>query len=183
MRIALPLAKIGVLAVAALCIATTGCPSGGAAGEAQWPNASKIKTEPLAGNAEWPGVYFINTAGSRGYMHLLSSGGDSFHGCWLAEDRHSRATFTGKIKDNVAMFDWTESKVGFAGPPSRLSAYLVYTSVADGRDTVAGKYGDDLTNDGVNDWAGVKQKGQAPKEDGCKLDQGDMIQTEGKQLQ
>lgn len=184
MRHAAPLAKLGVLAAAALCLATAGCPNGsGPAGSPQWPAASKIKPEPLSGTSEWPGVYFINTAGSRGYMHLLSSGSGGIHGCWLAEDRHARATFTGTVQDNLAKFDWTENKVGFAGPPSHLTAYLVMTPQPDGRDKVAGKYGEDLSDDGVNDWQGVKQKGQTPKEDGCKLDEGDTIQTEGKGLQ
>lgn len=185
MRNAAPLAKLGVLAaVAALCLATAGCPgTSGPAGSPQWPAASKVETKPLTGSSEWPGVYFINTAGSRGYMHLLSSGGENIHGCWLAEDRHARATFTGTVKDNLAKFDWTENKIGFAGPPSHLTAYLVMTPTTDGRDKVEGQYGEDVSNDGVNTWGGVKQKGQAPKEDGCKLDEGDAIQPEGKGLQ
>jgi hypothetical protein len=184
MRNAAKLATSGLLAAAVVCLATAGCSgSRGPAGSPQWPSAEKVSTQALPSGTEWPGVYFINTAGSRGYMHLLSSGGENIHGCWLAEDKHARATFTGTVKDNLAMLDWTENKVGFAGKPSHLTAYLVLTPDAEGRDKVQGKYGEDVSNDGVFEWAGVRQKGQSPKEDGCKLDEGDTIETPGKGLQ
>jgi hypothetical protein len=179
-----PLISMNVLAALSLAAACAlGC-SGtrSSAGGAQWPTASKIDSKPLPSGTDWPGVYFINTAGSRGYMHILSSGSDDIHGCWLAEDKHAKATFTGKLKDNVAMFDWTEQKVGFAGAPSRVSAYLVLTPDPEGRDKVEGQYGEDLSNDGVNKWAGVRQKGQQPKENGCELEAGDTVNTDDKPL-
>ncbi len=171
------------LSLLAVGIALTGCPSGkGGPGDAQWPKAGQVKTAPLPSGASWVGVFFINSSGSRGTMHILSSGDEKIHGCWIAEDKHATASFVGTTKDNLAMFDWTEKRVGFAGPPSRLTAYLVMSSDAEGRVRVAGEYGEDLTNDGGNKWEGVRQKNQEPKEDGCKLEAGDTVPTEGGNL-
>lgn len=171
------------LSLLAVGIALTGCPSGkGGPGEAQWPKAGQVKTAALPSGASWVGVFFINSSGSRGTMHILSSGDEKIHGCWIAEDKHATASFVGTTKDNLAMFDWTEKRVGFAGPPSRLTAYLVMSSDAEGRVRVAGEYGEDLTNDGGNKWEGVRQKNQEPKEDGCKLEAGDTVPTEGGNL-
>jgi hypothetical protein len=171
------------LAVVAVSALLSGCPSGGSNPNGpNWPTASAIKPQALPGNATWHGVWFINTAGTRGTMHILLSGDDKFHGCWMAEDKHARATFVGTYKENVAMFDWTQKRVGFAGAPDRVTAYLVMSADAEGRFKVKGEYGEDLKNDSGSVWEGVKQKNAEPKEDGCKLEEGDTLPTEVKPL-
>ncbi len=150
-------------------------------GAAQFPTASKLSPTALPQGVTWSGVWFINTAGSRGTMHILMSGEDKFHGCWMAEDKHARATFVGTAKENIAMFDWTQRKVGFVGAPERVSAYLILTPVEDGRHKIKGEYGGDLSSDSGNTWEGIKQKNAEPKEDGCKLEEGD-TETTGKPL-
>src|SRR5690606_29280866 len=108
---------------------------------------------------------------------------DKFYGCWIAEDKHARATFVGTYKENVAMFDWTEKRVGFAGAPERVTAYLVMTPDPDGRDRVKGEYGSDLSDDSGNTWEGIRQRNQEPRPDGCKLDEGDTLPTDDQPLQ
>lgn len=181
MRISLRTFAPSLFVVALASLA--GCPSGGGSGSPQWPNASKISTQPLPSNASWQGVWFISTPGSRGTMHLFTQSDDKLHGCWIAEDKHARATFTGTYKDNVAMFDWTQKRVGFAGAPEHVTAYLVMTPDPDGRHKVKGEYGVDVSNDGGNNWEGIKQKNADPKEDGCKLDEGDTLPSETKPLE
>ncbi|MBI2389871.1 MAG: hypothetical protein HYV09_09785 [Deltaproteobacteria bacterium] len=180
------LASAALLTSAALTTALTGCPSGsgGGPGSPQWPTASKITPQTLPPGVSWHGVWFINTAGTRGTMHILLSGGeDKFHGCWLAEDKHARATFTGTLKENVAMFDWTQKRVGFAGAPERVTAYLVLTPDAEGRHKVKGEYGADVSSDSGSPWEGIRQKNAEPKEDGCKLEEGDTLPGETKPLE
>jgi hypothetical protein len=162
-------------ALVAVAVAA-GCNGGaGSAGGASWPNASKLKAQPLPSGITWTGVYFINTMGSRGTMHLFVAEENKIHGCWLAEDKHARATFLGEVNENIAKFDWTEKKVGFTGAPTHITAYLVLTPDPEGRHHVAGEYGEDATNDGGNKWEGIKQKNQEPKEDGCRLEAGDTV--------
>ena len=174
---------MGVSLVAALSLTLSACPAGkGAAGDAHWPKASALKPAPLPSGATWVGVFFLNSAGSRGTMHVLSSGDNKIHGCWIAEDKHAVATFIGTTNENIAMFDWTERRIGSASTPSRLTAYLVMVVDAEGRTRVSGEYGEDLANDGGNKWEGVRQKNQEPKEDGCKLDSGDAVPIEGGNL-
>jgi hypothetical protein len=172
---------LGTLAVGLLL---AGCPStgGGSAGGAQWPTASKLTPQPLPSTASWHGVFFINTAGTRGTMHILLTSEDKFHGCWLAEDKHARATFVGTVKENIAMFDWTQKKVNFAGAPERVTAYLVMTPDPEGRHKVKGEYGPDLSSDSGSAWEGIRQKNADPKEDGCKLEEGDTLSGESKPL-
>lgn len=180
MKVRALLPSLAVVAVSALL---TGCPSGGSnPGGPNWPTASKIKPQSLPGNATWHGVWFINTPGTRGTMHILLSGDDKFHGCWMAEDKHARATFVGTYKDNVAMFDWTQKRVGFAGAPDRVTAYLVMSVDNEGRYKVKGEYGENLNDDSGSPWEGVKQKNAEPKEDGCKLEEGDTLPTDVKPL-
>ncbi|GAC1572115.1 MAG: hypothetical protein NVS3B20_24040 [Polyangiales bacterium] len=177
--LAMATALIGLLSI-------TDCsPSGGSStvGSPQWPKSSSMSVQPLPPTVNWTGVYFINTPGSRGTMHLFLGESDKIHGCWLAEDRHAKATFVGKAKDNLAMLDWTQKRVGFAGAPDRVTAYLVLTPDAEGRHKVAGEYGSDLSNDAGTPWEGVRQKNQEPKEDGCKLERGDSLPSETKPLE
>jgi hypothetical protein len=165
-------------------LALAGCKGGGgAAGSPQWPVAEKLTPTPLPAGVNWHGVWFISTAGSRGTMHILTTSDDKFHGCWMAEDKHARATFTGTMKENIAMFDWTQKRVGFAGAPDHVTAYLVLTPDAEGRHKVKGEYGTDVNNDGGNNWEGIKQKNAEPKEDGCKLEEGDTLPSETKPLE
>ena len=171
-------------AVVALSAALFGCNgSSGSGSGPQWPTASKITPQPLPSTASWHGVWFINTPGTRGTMHILTSSDDKFHGCWLAEDKHARATFVGTFKENVAMFDWTQKRVGFAGAPDRVTAYLVMTPDPEGRDRVKGEYGEDVKLDAGSPWEGIRQKNAEPKEDGCKLEEGDTLPSETKPLQ
>lgn len=170
------------LATAFAALLLVACSGGKSGNGPAWPTAEKIKTSPLPDGASWNGVFFINTPGSRGTMHILLSGDDKIHGCWLAEDKHARATFVGTIKDNVAMFDWTQKRVGFAGAPDRVTAYLVMTADAEGRHKVKGEYGENLSNDAGSVWEGVRQKNAEPKEDGCKLEEGDTLPSETKPL-
>jgi hypothetical protein len=117
-------------------------------------------------------------------MHLFESGDNRVHGCWIAEDKHSRATFTGTAKDNLVMLDWTEKLIGFAGAPTRMTAYLVLTPDPDqGKHKIAGEYGNDVSNDGGNPWDGILLKNQEPKEDGCKIDEGETVPVETKPLE
>lgn len=171
-----------ILSTAFVALFLVGCPSGGSANGPNYPTASKIKPQPLPSGASWNGVFFINTAGSRGTMHILLSGDDKFHGCWLAEDKHARATFVGTFKDNVAMFDWTQKRVGFAGAPDRVAAYLVMSPDPEGKHRVKGEYGENLTTDTGTSWEGVRQKNAEPKEDGCRLEEGDTLPTDVKPL-
>lgn len=171
-----------VLAASLALSSITGCPGSGSANGPNWPNAEKVKTAPLPAGASWNGVFFINTPGSRGTMHILLSGEDKIHGCWLAEDKHARATFVGVIKDNLAMFDWTQKRVGFAGAPDRVTAYLVMTPDPEGKHKVKGEYGENMKNDGGSTWEGVRQKNAEPKEDGCRLEEGDTLPSEDKPL-
>jgi hypothetical protein len=169
---------------AALSLAACGNGAANANGPAKWPKADGITTAALPSTVSWQGVWFINTGGSRGTMHLFVSSDDRIHGCWLAEDRHARATFIGQVKDNVAKFDWTERRVGFAGPPAHVSAYLVMTpSAEDGRDRVQGEYGETTATDSGSPWEGVRQLRKEPSEDGCKLEEGDAVPTETKPLE
>lgn len=172
-------------AVFAVGAILAGCPSsgGGAAGGPQWPTASKLSPTPLPVGASWHGVFFINTPGTRGTMHVLLSGDDKIHGCWLAEDKHARATFVGTIKENIAMFDWTQKRVGFAGAPERVTSYLVMTPDPEGRHRVKGEYGADLSSDAGSTWEGIKQKNAEAKDDGCKLEEGDTLPGESKPLE
>jgi len=174
-------------ALTAVALCTAGCPSGGGgsggAGSPQWPNGSKKATSPLPGTVSWTGVYFINTPGTRGTMHLFAGADDKMHGCWMAEDKHAKATFTGTIKDNLALFDWTEKKIGFAGAPARITAYLLMDPDAEGKHKVHGEYGNDLSNDSGSQWEGIRQKNAEPKEDGCKIEEGETIPTETKPLE
>ena len=175
-----------ILPALALFASLAGCPSSGSAGgpgSPQWPTGSKLKGSPMPATASWTGVYFINTPGTRGTMHLLASGDEKFHGCWIAEDKHAKATFVGTIKENVALFDWTQKRVGFAGAPDRVTAYLVMTPDAEGgKHVVKGEYGADLTSDAGSPWEGIRQKNAEPKEDGCKLEEGDTLPGESKPL-
>jgi hypothetical protein len=165
--------------------ALLGCNGGGGGGPgtARWPKASTLKATALPTGASWHGVWFINTPGSRGTMHVLETNDGKFHGCWMAEDKHARATFVGTLNDNIAMFDWTQKRIGFAGAPERVTAYLVMEPQDDGRHKVSGEYGVDLANDAGNRWEGIKQKNQEPKEDGCKIEEGDTVPTDVKPLQ
>lgn len=171
-----------ILSTAFVALFLVGCPSGANPNGPNWPNAAKLKPEALPSGASWNGVFFINTAGSRGTMHILLSGEDKFHGCWLAEDKHARATFVGTFKENIAMFDWTQKRVGFAGAPDRVAAYLVMSPDPEGKHRVKGEYGENLTTDGGTTWEGVRQKNAEPKEDGCKLEEGDTLPTDVKPL-
>lgn len=178
-RAILPIAAL----LAAFSFAACKGSGGSGGGSPQWPTASKLSPQPLPQNASWHGVWFINTPGSRGTMHILTTGDDKFHGCWIAEDKHARATFVGTMKENIAMFDWTQKRVGFAGAPEHVTAYLVMTPDAEGRHKVKGEYGVDVSSDSGNGWEGIKQKNQDPKEDGCKLDEGDTLPGDDKPLQ
>lgn len=164
-----------------------GCPSGGkggVAGEPQWPISSKIATTPLPGTVSWTGVYFINTPGTRGTMHLFEGNEGKVHGCWLAEDKHAKATFVGESKDNLVKLDWTEKRIGFAGAPVHLTAYFVMTpDVEGGKHLIKGEYGNDISSDGGSPWEGIRQKNAEPKEDGCKLDEGETVPVETKPLE
>lgn len=180
----LRLACLGSFAL--LLAVTSGCPSskGDASKGPQWPKAESIAPKELPSTVSWPGVYFINTGGSRGTMHLLSGGEDKIHGCWLAEDKHARATFTGIVKENVAELHWVEKRVGFVGPPVKMTAYFVMTPDADtGRDRIAGEFGEDETNDSGSAWEGIRQKNQVPSEEGCKIDEGETIPSDSKPLE
>lgn len=177
MNRALSLCFVAATALLASCNGSGNNPNG-----PNWPTASSLKPQSLPGNATWHGVWFINTPGTRGTMHILLSGDDKFHGCWIAEDKHARATFVGTYKDNVAMFDWTQRLVGVAGAPQRVTAYLVMSVDDEGRFKVKGEYGEDMKNDSGSPWEGVKQKNQEPKEDGCKLEEGDTLPTDVKPL-
>lgn len=175
--------KLSALLTSAVVLLTlTGCPSGKSGEGPQWPNGEKVKATPLPTGASWNGVFFISTPGTRGTMHILLSGDDKIHGCWLAEDKHAVAKFVGTIKENVALFDWTQKRVGFAGAPDRVTAYLVMTADAEGKHKVKGEYGENMSNDGGSNWEGVRQKNAEPKEDGCKLEEGDTLPSEGKPL-
>lgn len=175
--------KLSALFTTAVVAVSLFACNGGKSGDGpQWPTAEKIKPQPLPTGASWIGVFFINTPGTRGTMHILSSGDDKIHGCWLAEDKHAVAKFIGTIKENVAMFDWTQKRVGFAGAPDRVTAYLVMTPDAEGKHKVKGEYGENLSNDGGSPWEGVRQKNAEPKEDGCKLEEGDTLPSETKPL-
>jgi hypothetical protein len=172
---AIPIAMLATLAA---------CSSGGATnGPAKWPKADGISTTALPSTVTWQGVWFINSGGSRGTMHLFVTGDDRIHGCWLAEDRHAVATFMGHVKDNLAKFDWTERRVGFAGPPAHVAAYLVMTPVEGGRDKVEGEYGENTSTDTGTHWEGIRQLRSEPKEDGCKLEAGDTTPIETKPLE
>jgi hypothetical protein len=173
------------LSIVAVSTALLGCNGGGSGGSGsgpRWPGASKVSAQELPAGASWNGVWFINTPGVRGTMHVLLSGDDKFYGCWIAEDKHSRATFVGTFKENVAKFDWTEKRVGFAGPPTRLAAYLVMSGDGEGRHKVKGEYGDGLDDDRGSPWEGLKQKNAEAKADGCNLEEGDTLPTEAKPL-
>ena len=180
--------RLGSIAAAAVMVGwLVGCPSGGtgAAGSPQWPHASKLATQPLPGNTSWTGVYFINTGGSRGTMHLFATGVDSkVHGCWIAEDKHAKATFVGTEKDNVVMLDWTEKRVGFAGAPVHVTGYFVMSPDPDlGKDKIKGEYGADVSSDSGSLWEGIRLLRQEPKEGGCNIEEGEAIPTETKPLE
>jgi hypothetical protein len=171
---------ISATAVAALL---GGCPSGpggsGYTGDAKWPKASGLATTALPAGVNWQGVWFINTAGSRGTMHLFTEGDDKIHGCWIAEDKHSRATFVGSYKDNLVMLDWTEKRVGFAGAPVHVTGYFLMKPDPElGKDTIAGEYGADASNDSGNPWQGIRLKNQDPKPDGCNIEEGETVPVE-----
>lgn len=176
-----------MLATCALATGLLACPSGGAGsgnGSPAWPKASTLQTTPLPGSVSWTGVYFINTPGSRGTMHLLEGGDNRVHGCWLAEDKHARATFTGTEKDNLVMLDWTEQRIGFAGAPTRMTAYLLLTPDTEtGKNTIKGEYGGDLSNDSGSPWEGILLKNQDPKENGCQIEEGESMPVETKPLE
>ena len=169
-----------------VAFSTMGCPSsgggGGGTGSPQWPVGSKKGTTALPSNVSWQGVYFISTPGTRGTMHLFTGSDEKIHGCWMAEDKHAKATFTGTVKDNLALFDWTEKKIGFAGAPTRITAYMVMDADPEGRHRVKGEYGADLSSDSGSVWEGIRQKNAEPKEDGCKIEEGETIPTETKPL-
>ena len=117
-------------------------------------------------------------------MHVLSGGDDKVHGCWLAKDKHARATFTGTVKENIAELDWIERRVGFVGPASKSTGYFVMTPDAEnGSDKIAGQFGDDESNDSGHPWEGVRQKHTEPSEDGCKLEEGETVPTDTKPLE
>ena len=174
-------------AAALVAVAVMGCPSGGgsgAAGSAKWPKASSISATPLPPGVNWQGVWFINTAGSRGTMHLFTEGDDKVHGCWLAEDKHSRATFVGSYHDNIVMLDWTEKRVGFAGAPVHVTGYFVMKPDPElGKDTINGEYGNDVSNDSGSPWQGIRLKNQDPKPDGCNIEEGEAVPVETKPLE
>jgi hypothetical protein len=184
-----PASPAKILVMCAIAIAgftLGGCPSGGGAGNGSpaWPKASSLQTTALPGTVSWTGVYFINTPGSRGTMHLMTGGDNRVHGCWLAEDKHARATFTGTEKDNLVMLDWTEQRIGFAGAPTRMTAYLILTPDNEtGTNTIKGEYGADLSNDSGSAWEGILLKNQDPKEDGCKIEEGESMPVETKPLE
>jgi hypothetical protein len=135
----------------------------------------------LPNDTSWQGVYFISTPGTRGTLQLIGEG--DITGCWLAEDHHSFARFQGKTKDNVAMLDWTETRVGFPGPPAHVTAYLVMTPDPEThKDKVSGEYGKDTDNDGGDKWEGVRQINREPKMDACKPEAGDAVGTDSKPL-
>lgn len=179
--------KLGVtIATLCLAVAAMGCPSGGGAGNGSpnWPKASTLTPTPLPAGVSWHGVYFINTAGTRGTMQLMEGGEDKVHGCWIAEDKHAKATFTGTYKDNVLKLDWTEKRIGFAGAPTKMTAYFVMTpDPENGKHLIKGEYGDSESNDSGNPWEGIRQKNADPKEDGCKIEEGETIPVETKPLE
>lgn len=175
------LAKSAVVAFAAVVIAGCGGSGAGGPGAPRWPHAESVSTEPLPNDVQWQGVYFISTPGTRGTLHLIGDG--DITGCWMAEDHHSFARFQGKTKDNVAMLDWTEKRVGFPGPPAHVTAYLVMTPDPEThKDKVAGEYGKDTQNDGGDKWEGVRQLNREPNLDACKPEAGDSVGTDSKPL-
>ena len=173
-------------AMAGATVALAGCPSGGGAanGSPAWPKGSTLQTTPLPATVSWTGVYFLSTPGTRGTMHLFEGGDNRVHGCWMAEDKHARATFTGTEKDNLVLLDWTEQKIGFAGAPTHVTAYLLMTPDNEqGKHKIAGEYGGDVSNDSGSTWEGIKLKNQEPKEDGCKIEEGESMPVETKPLE
>jgi hypothetical protein len=167
---------------ASLALALAGCPSAGGGTTPKWPRGSSITPTPLPSDVQWQGVYFISTPGTRGTMHLLG-GEEGIHGCWIAEDKHATAKFSGKVKDNVALFDWTEKQVGHMGAPTRATAYLVLTPDPEhGKHKIAGEYGENLSDDGGSKWEGIRQPSREPSDDGCKLDKGDAVGVDSKPL-
>jgi len=130
-----------------------------------------LTPEPLPAGVSWHGTWSVTAPGSvRGTMHILMRGDDKFDGCWIAEDKHARATFIGRTKDNIAMFEWTQKRLGSAGEFERVSAYLLLDPVGDGRHRIKGEYGPDVSTDAGSVWQGIK-KDNEPKEDGCRLEE------------